>query len=761
LQAIDSAKSSMKLLNSKFLPIVFSIFLVVIFFWQFFFKGLLPIPSDTIIGLYHPYRDLYAKDYPRGITFKNFLITDPVRQQYPWKNLSIDLLKKGKLPLWNPYTFSGTPLLANFQSSAFYPLNIIFLIPPFNIGWSILIILEVFLGSLFMFLYLNNLKLSKWASILGSLVFSFSGFSVAWLTWGTIIHTILWLPLILLSVDKIASNVKHQKLNIKNVWGLVFLLSLVSSFFAGHLQIFSYVLLVSIIYFFFRFFQYGRQKKTLLAFATFYLLFAVITAVQLIPTLQFISESARSIDQSNWQKLGWFVPWQHLLQFVIPDFFGNPATLNYWGVFNYGEFIGYAGVVPFTLAIFALFFRKNKTIFLFGCFFFLALIFALPTPLAKLPYILNLPLISTAQPTRLIFIVDFSLAVLSAFGLDLFLKEKRKIIYPLVFLIIIYSLVWLSVLFTTGNQEFRENMLVAKNNLILPTLIFATFAVVILVALFKKTQKFTAVLIISLIVLTGFDLFRFAWKFEPFTKKEYLFPNTKVLNFLQNQKGQFRVMTTDARIFSPNFSTVYKIQSIEGYDPLYIQRYGEFIAALERGRPEISGPFGFDRIITPHNIDSELINLLGVKYILSLSDISNKNFEKVFSEGETQVYENKNVLPRAFFVNDTVQSIDKNQSIKLLFSNKNSLDKTAIVENFKTSRWNKGVVQIKGYEENKVVLDTKNEGDGFLVLTDSFYPTWHVRIDGEESEIIRADYNFRGVFIPKGNHTVEFYITLF
>ena len=77
------------------------VFIVIIFFWQTFIKGLLPIPSDTIIGLYHPFRDLYAKDYPRGIPFKNFLITDPVRQQYVWKNLSIESLKKGEIPLWN------------------------------------------------------------------------------------------------------------------------------------------------------------------------------------------------------------------------------------------------------------------------------------------------------------------------------------------------------------------------------------------------------------------------------------------------------------------------------------------------------------------------------------------------------------------------------------------------------------------------------------------------------------------------------------
>ena len=50
------------------------IILISIFFKDVFIKNLLPIPSDTIVGLYHPYRDSYANQYPNGIPFKNFLM---------------------------------------------------------------------------------------------------------------------------------------------------------------------------------------------------------------------------------------------------------------------------------------------------------------------------------------------------------------------------------------------------------------------------------------------------------------------------------------------------------------------------------------------------------------------------------------------------------------------------------------------------------------------------------------------------------------
>src|SRR3990167_8347777 len=157
----------------KIIPFAIVVLIPFIFFWQFFIKGLLPIPSDTIIGLYHPFRDFYSKDFPRGVPFKNFLITDPVRQQYPWKKLVINIEKNWELPLWNPYNFSGYPLLANFQSAAFYPLNILFFILPFYLSWSFFILLAPLLAGIFLYLYLKSLGLIKWPSALGSFAFSF------------------------------------------------------------------------------------------------------------------------------------------------------------------------------------------------------------------------------------------------------------------------------------------------------------------------------------------------------------------------------------------------------------------------------------------------------------------------------------------------------------------------------------------------------------------------------------------------------------
>ena len=61
-----------------------------IFFWPVWWQGKLPIPADALVGLYHPFRDYFSDRFLQGVPYKNFILTDPVLQQYPWKWLVIN-----------------------------------------------------------------------------------------------------------------------------------------------------------------------------------------------------------------------------------------------------------------------------------------------------------------------------------------------------------------------------------------------------------------------------------------------------------------------------------------------------------------------------------------------------------------------------------------------------------------------------------------------------------------------------------------------
>jgi hypothetical protein len=737
----------MKLSKIKYL--LFLIAIILFFFYPFLLQGKIPIPGDTIIGMYHPFKDLIWDNFTTGVPFKNFLITDPVRQLYVWKKLAIEIYQQKQWPLWNPYTFSGTPLLANFQSGAFYPLNFLFFILDFNSAWGIYIFLQPILAGLFMYFFLKSLRLKPPACALGSLVFIFSGFFIAWLEWGNIGHTALWLPLALLSIEKIIQELlkKQQQSSsplLFSKWLIVFLTSLVCAFFAGHLQTSFYLLIFVTFYLLFRAKSIKKidKIKFFFNFSILYLLFFMITSIQWLPTLEFINLSNRVIDQAEIAKSNeGFLPYQNLLQLLIPDFFGHPATLNYWGKWNYAEFVSFIGVIPLFFVLFSLLNLKRsgkhkKTIIFFFLMAVFSLLFALPTPVGQSPVSLKIPLIASAQPSRLIFLIDFSLACLSSLGLQIFLqmfKEKetfKKILLVTACFIFFFIILWGFLLVIAPrlltNSLLAQNIIVSQRNSILPTILFFFLFLILVISQLKKDHpKAKKVAIIALFLLTLFDLLRFSFKFTPFSKRDWIFPRTQTINFLSQEKDLYRYMTVDRRIFPPNFSIYYGLKTVDGYDPLYLFSYADLITQMETGKKQ-EIPASFNRIIRPGNYQSDIADKLSVKYILALNELADSKLKKVFQEGETRIYENTKVKPL------------------LRFNMEKSSNKIEIKENF----------------PGKIFLETYTQEDNQLIFATIFYPGWQAKINGHKTPLSRTKENLISLNVPARKNQIElFYLS--
>lgn len=721
------------------------VFIVLLFFLPAF-KGNIPAPLDTIVGLYHPWKDVIWDNLTTGVPFKNFLITDPVRQQIPWRFLAINQLKKGNLFSWNPYSFSGTPLTANIQTAQFYPLNILFVFLPFTIAWTLIIVVAPLLGGIFIYFYLRFFKLNKLSCLLASLAFSFSGFFIAWLEWGTLTHVLLWLPLILLAKEKLL-----QKFTFK--WSLVLVVAEVSQLTAGHLQTSLYVLGFSSIYLVIRIFQ---QTKNIVKKSTPFILIGICVAVlvswQYYPLIRLISLSAREYDLPDWNTSSWFLPWQHLIQFIVPDFFGNPATLNYFGEWNYGEFIGYVGIIPLIFSCLSILTRKDKKTRFFSAALAVTMLFILPNPISKLPFIFNAPFLQTAQPTRLLSIVVFCLSVLCALGLDLYLKNQKKLEKSLYLILLFFSFI---LLISWGLVFSGILQKVTRNNLILPSLLlFLSF-----VLLYVQSKSKNKLIIYLILLLAAFDLLRFGTKFNSFSKMSWFYPQTQITRFLTNQKESFRFMSLDRRIFPPNFSAVYGLEDVSGYDPLYLLSYAKLSQAWTSNSPSIS-PGRFNRIITPQNYNSFIADLLNVKYVLSLNDIDSPKLKLQLKEGETRVYENSSVFPRAYFVENVIKAKNEQEEIDLMFTLTDGLKKTAVSQANITVTPAKlaenETVEIISKEPNLILLRTNSKFKRFLVLSEINYPSWKVYIDNKKDIIYTANLALRGVIVPQGQHIIQF-----
>ena len=733
--------------------------IIGVFHYQFFLRNYFPLPSDTIVGMYHPFRDKIWDGYISGVPFKNPLITDPVRQQYAWRELSQTLIKKGEMPVWNPYSFSGTPLLANFQTSAFYPLNFFYFIIPTPRAWSLQVILSQLMVGIFLFIFLKNQNFHPLSAFLGSLSFSFSGFVISWLTWNTIVHVAAWTILTLLSIDKLAKETGHGKYsstgNKRFVWYLIFIFSLLMSFLAGHLQIFLYGQLLILTYIGFRLFQSTKNRlKFAAAITCCYLFFLILTLPQSIPTINFINESARNVDLGQWNSQGWFIPWQNIIQFLAPDYFGNPTTGNYSGIWNYAEFVGYIGILPLIFALFSLFMIRSSFVNFYALVFIISLCLSFPTPLAKLPFIAGIPFLSTSQPTRLLFFADLALSVLAAFGFDQMLRNKSK--YKIIIMLFIWIIFILLFFFAPNPVSLR--------NLILPlaTLLFCTITLAVLSLIkVKNSRNLVYIFLLGfLIVISVFDLLRFSWKFTPFTPASWLYPETEIIKYLKRDPEVFRIMSLDRRIMPPNFSVHYKLQDVGGYDPLYLKSYNLLVSSWNSGVPQFL-PASFNRIITPDNWDSPVTRILNVKYLLAIGPIESDKLKLVLKEGETHLYKYEDYLPRTWLAGKIIKTGSLSEHLEKLFDAKINLRTDVLITDnidLEPSQQNMSdKSEIVHWSENKIVIKSTAHEAKVLVVSEIYHPMWKALVDGHPAKIYKVNYTLRGILLTPGSHTIEFY----
>ena len=271
----------------------------------------------------------------------------------------------------------------------------------------------------------------------------------------------------------------------------------------------------------------------------------------------------------------------------------------------------------------------------------------------------------------------------------------------------------------------------------------------------SRNKKITVFAVYLLLAITSLDMARFMLKFTPFVSRELIFPQTRTLEFLKTNLGINRFMSMDRRIMPPNVSTYYQLQTIEGYDPLYLKNYGELMAAMTRNRPDIK-PATFNRILTPQTPDSWLTNLLGVKYILALDELTNPKLNLVFAEGNTKVYENLEVLPRVFLVEEVEIVTNKEEMIRRMFLDQDKLNKKAFTMSslslVPTPLAAREIVALTDYSPQQIVIHAETLQERLLVLTDVYYPGWKATIDGQPVPIHEVDLAFRGVVIPKGSH---------
>jgi len=690
------------------------------------------------------------------------------------------------LPLWNPYVFSGSPFLGNPTSAMFYPLTYLFLLFPVNLTFGYMFVLNYFLIGIFTYLYARVIKIDSFGSLISATTIMLSGPLITLIFAGHLLNldTFIWFPLALLFLELLITK--------KNV-----LFTFLSGFtitlmiFAGATQVAVYEIIALVIYFVLRSVFETKKKseilKLLLLLCVSIFIGVSTTAVQLLPNLEFSKLSARSngLDYAFASDFS-LHPYQ-LLSFIFPYFFGSPET--YWGKGNFWSSNGYIGILPLVFAVLAIFFKRNRYVFIFFILALFSLLYALGKYNLVFPFFYSyVPGFNSFRASaRFLYIYAFSLSILSGIGVNLLLKkfniQLKRIFFKLSIIIPVITLLLTILIFFLNPTKInvslyekyvlRNSFAVGINHSIIYTqvrndiIIFLILVLCLFIAVLLKEKNLIKIshLKAFIFILIILNLWWFGSGFTNTKKIKNIYKFTPLLNEIIKDKNTYRVFDMEGS-YIPLLGN-NKVQSLTGVHSLYIRDYRDFLWSIGK-----HANVPYDSYVAINEISYPIfLDLLNVKYIIAnkkingtgLTEISKSNSKIGYSSISKlyYLYKNTEMFPRAYVVPNAKVIPDKQKVLNLLKNKNYDLKKYVLLEKAlnnielnNSSEFKK--VDVININFNTLTLNVNLSNSGFLVLSEIYYPGWKAYDNGKKTEILNANYLFRSIYLTKGQHFIKF-----
>jgi hypothetical protein len=356
---------------------------------------------------------------------------DDLTQNFPLRVLAGSQIRSGQLPLYNPYIWSGAPLLADWNAGAAYPLTLLFAILPGTVAWTLNMIVTWAVAGLGTFVFLRALRLASLPSALGALSFAFAGAMSAQVAHFGLVAGLSWVPVQLLGVLRL-SEARSTASRLKWIGVLAGAFGL--TILAGEPRAIDDACVIVVIYAAWRIARLGRHwGPAAISVAAGLALGACLGAVQWMPGLAVVGSSQRGASSVAFFNSG-SLPHRWLLLMLVPDLMGGSGSFgqpSFFANYNLAEVTGYVGILPLVAAAVLLGrLRLRPRLPEWLVWHFMALVGVVlalggNTPFG--PLLVHLPLFGNQRlQSRNILVADLALAVLLAYWADHPLSERSQ-----------------------------------------------------------------------------------------------------------------------------------------------------------------------------------------------------------------------------------------------------------------------------------------------------------------------------------------------
>ncbi len=739
---------------------------------------------------------------------KNFYYRDILNFHYPLRKVLVDSFARGEFPLWNPYIYLGQPMLANPNYMAFYPTNLLHLLFSFNYAFKLHFILHPIAGGLGMYFLGRRIGIQWLAALAGALAYEFSGAVLSFINLYNIVPAVALMPWI--------GWAFYGALQ-KHVWrrtaalGVLLALQLI----ALEPLIFQCCVLLlaalAVAWVLEQANRFAALRRIGGVFAAAALLAVGLAAVQILPTLELLPLSVRGSGIDLKTASGWSMHPADFLNTIVPNFFGYPFTIDvaeYWGEWCHESTAGYlasffCGSVTILLFFLSFFSGRIKLRTTLIVFFGISLVLGLGKYTTVYPWLYDhVPLFNLGRyPSKYFLLSSLLMSILAALGLEAIMNARtdKKLDARISWVCIIGALLGASTIglafYWRVHPGPLESMIQAVT---LPALVETKNFHAIAMGLSNSVRAAGAFLLLTCLMIVGGQFMKrsaalggilaLLIPLELIPANLGLAPmiSDADMGFIADANLYVRrqgpaelyravspnIMTpepTGFSLYAPNRSLAWKMlfyrRSGQGFDGIRSGIQYSIDQSIDHLNTHESEILLQSSLALPLQERLTLLANLNSSMIMSLEQLQDPRVELLrpidtHSNLDYGLYRFMDAQPRAYFATQVIPAASATEARRLLVEAQTGLKDSVILEpGFKpiTSIPSpRGKVQIVRYENNRVLCRVQSDSPGYLVLLDSNYPGWGATVDGQQADILRANFAFRAVFVPRGDHRVEF-----
>lgn len=653
----------------------------------------------------------------------------------------VDQIKAGNVPLWDPYTFFGVPLISRADSFVFYPpitfLVVLEVLLNLSIDHSftlmeLLAVLHLSFAGICTYFVVKKFNLSNFAAFVAGIIYMFNGTIIAFTNAVVLMISMTWLPITFLTFDNLL-----RKPSVKNmiIFSLVFAAPITTFSWQNAITYHLYLLGIYTIYFVWT--KEINLEKSIKYLVPSFILALLLAAVVVLPGLRVPLVSDRAQLEYSLSAYGGNLKWRQLLDLFLPylsaNNYGEGSTIVVYP--NTLPFI-YVGILPLLLIIPA-FFKKNKYVLFFTVLAGIFLLFTLggETPIYDVLFIFIFPLMKPFRNVvKIGYLSFFCISIVSAYGIEnitVYLKENfEKILkYRNALLHILYVILGVVVILYSRLDKmlwqfvpgyYSEKILSVSNVVLIFVVLFSLSLVCFYLVNHERSNYFKY--LVAFVLILDFFIFAKNYPVNNYGINPQLLVSKNAVTEFMNKENNF-YERADVRELPHNYAAgIQRLNHVDGYLVYRSKIVNKFLLLLshptfaktlkitdlhyvlnnkESENPDVQSVL---KVLYEPQRNSKLDSIGGIKYVVSNLDkvgdgyslaftdtinSANKNlyyFNGYSSVGWDQapdglkvnVFENSNYIPYVRYAKEVFPLNDDDAIAKIQSSNFNPMNQAVV-----------------------------------------------------------------------------------